>query len=261
MAIEIKDNGIGINPEILQNIFEPDFYYSSYGTQNEKGSGIGLMLCKEFIARNGGEIRAESVPDEGSRFAFFLKPGVISEESAPEMRDYPEINPALLAGKKILFVEDELFNQYFVQTIFAQWNVESHTVENGQMAVDYLGKSGCDLILLDIEMPVLDGYATTEMIRGKLGLNTPIIAISANTGSEFMKRAADVGMNDYLVKPFEPEQLFFRILKALGIAYAGTQKSKPARTKKPAAEGILSNTGKLKKVLGDNPPDFDTGTP
>ena len=253
VTIEIADNGIGISPEILQNIFEPGFYFSSYGTQNEKGSGIGLMLCKEFIAKNGGEIREESVPDKGSRFAFSLKPGVISEESAPEMRDYPEINPALLAGKKILFVEDELFNQYFVQTIFAQWNVESHTVENGQMAVDYLGKSGCDLILLDIEMPVLDGYATTEIIRGQLGLNTPIIAITANTGSEFVQRAADVGMNDYQVKPFEPEQLFFRILKALGIAYAVTRRSKPARTKKPATEGLLSNTGKLKKVLGDNP--------
>jgi CheY-like chemotaxis protein len=119
--------------------------------------------------------------------------------------------PASLKGKKILVVDDNLMNRMLANVILQEYNVTVSEAADGEQAVNYLKNNSCDLVLMDLQMPVLDGFKASEIIRQELKLDMPIIALTASDIQEEKEKCFEVGMNDYLFKPFNKEQ-FLQII-------------------------------------------------
>ncbi len=217
IAIEVTDTGVGMTPDILNKLFKSKSFYSTYGTEREKGSGLGLMLCKEFIEMQNGEIYAESTPGAGSRFTFTLSRGKTPMETKAETVFHTVIDYNRLKGKCLLVAEDDPFNQLYIQTLLKQWNIEFEIASNGTNVIDWLQQKRFDLILMDTEMPEIDGYETAKVIRNDLKSKIPIISVSATASEKHLKYAIEAGMNDYVTKPYEPEILFSKIVRIIGI--------------------------------------------
>ncbi|MEI6577491.1 MAG: response regulator [Bacteroidota bacterium] len=156
----------------------------------------------------------------------------------------------MLKNKLILLVEDEQVNQQIALALLQQWNAEIDLAENGQEALNMLQKKAYDLILMDISMPVLDGFSTAKIIRNELGITTPIIAISADEGEVFKQKVLDSGMNDALSKPISMDSLFVKIAIALEMKPA-IQKDGNESVNAPDARNYkLCDIEKLRRVLG-----------
>ncbi len=126
-------------------------------------------------------------------------------------------NSSSLKGKKILVVDDNIMNRMVANVILKEFDVLVSEANNGEEALNYLQNNSCDLILMDLQMPVLNGFEASEIIRHKLKLNTPIIALTASDVEEEKKKCLEIGMNDYLFKPFNKEQFLQIIYKWLDI--------------------------------------------
>lgn len=207
IRFSVEDTGIGIAPENVAKIFD------SFTQENEKisgaygGTGLGLAICKQLIELMGGEIRVESRKDEGSCFSFELqmeKGEALPEEKKPSLPVWQE-NYA--KGKNILLVEDNRINQFLAKTMLQRWEANTDIAGSGEEAIELLKKNKYDLILMDIQMPGMGGIAATQVIRTELRLRTPIIALTANAIKGDREKYLAAGMNNYLSKPFEQNEL------------------------------------------------------
>ena len=212
----VRDTGIGIEKNNLDKIFERFKQEDESTTRQYGGTGLGLAISRQLVSLMGGELKVESQKKVGSRFHFTLKLLKAVENSIPKPKSI-QIDTELLKGKKILLVEDNTFNQYIAKSIIEKWNVLVKVVDDGKMAIKYLQKKKVDLILMDKQMPVMDGVEATQIIRNKLNLRTPIIALTANVVKGVIETCMNAGMNDYIAKPFEPHDLFAKIVKNLEI--------------------------------------------
>ena len=252
VVVEVADTGVGMSQEIIENILQPECFYSSYGTLNEKGSGIGLHLSREFVEKNGGEIQIQSISGTGSLLSFTIQRGIAGIEPVLLSGDELRIETGSLSGKRILVVDDDLFNQHYIQMLFGDWKIEGVFADDGNQAIEQLKVHTFDLVLMDIEMPVMDGFSAMEIIRGSMGLTLPVIAISALTGPDFEKRVWESGMNDILMKPINPEYLFARLMKAFGIIPSAPPEKKEKDTKrKPSVKSAKFR--KIEDIFGENP--------
>lgn len=128
------------------------------------------------------------------------------------------IRPEILKGARLLIAEDNKLNQYFITTLLKHWQVEHDIADNGEMAVELITRNRYDLVFMDLEMPVMGGYQAAAKIRKEVGSQVPIVALSANALEEYYQMVTEAGMNDFLVKPYKPEDLFEKIVKVLGIS-------------------------------------------
>lgn len=203
ITFEVKDTGIGISHDKLTGIFESFVQAESNTTRNYGGTGLGLSIAKDLVQLMGGVLLVHSEVDIGSTFYFTLdliksKQLVVDQES---------LDLDAIEGVSILLVEDNQINRFMAQTILEQWKVNVTCAENGGEAVDLLKYRTFDLILMDMQMPVLDGLQATWMIRNKLKINTPIIALTANAVKGELEKCMEVGMNGFVSKPFTQEEL------------------------------------------------------
>lgn len=215
IEFRVTDTGIGIPRDKHDEIFESFTQASADTTRLFGGTGLGLAICKRLIELQGGSIRVESVPEKGSSFIFNLIFGVAVQQSASRTSGHSE-NFRGLEGKKILVAEDNKINFYVANKFLAGWGVQVSHAENGQLAIDMLNKDNYDLILMDLHMPILDGIEASRIIRGSDNpaiKNIPIIALTAAIMSESHDRIDDLNINDYVLKPFKPQDLYDRILK------------------------------------------------
>jgi PAS domain S-box-containing protein len=253
IEVEVADNGTGMEQNVVASIFKSKSFFSTYGTNSEKGSGLGLLLCREFVEKNEGEIRAESTPGTGSRFFFTLNRGKLPEENLPIEKETVHIDKEFLRNRRILVVEDEQFNQFFIQALLRQWNVITEIAENGKVAVSLLQQKPYDLILMDVEMPEMDGYTAIQVIRKTLRLKTPVVVVSANTNDEIIQRLTDAGMNEFISKPYDPEVLYSKIVKWLGNKIPADSKQIDEKICNASIETKkLITLSKLYKALGDD---------
>ncbi len=207
----VKDTGVGIPEDKLATIFESFYQVHKPGKHKIEGTGLGLSISKQLIELQGGTLNAESQPGIGSTFGFSiqysrsnLKSSEISEISSTIE------NSKILSGMKILVVEDNKMNQFFIAQLLSNWNIDTHIAENGKIALEKLENNTYDLILMDMHMPVLDGPETAEQIRQSddSRINQiPIVACSADVFPESKKKAIESGMNFYLTKPLSEEAL------------------------------------------------------
>jgi PAS domain S-box-containing protein len=254
IEVQVADNGIGMEKNVVENLFKTKSFYSTFGTNSEKGSGLGLLLCREFVEKNGGEIRAESLPGTGSRFFITLNRGKLTTDIPSIKKESIHIDKEILRNKKILVVEDEQFNQFFIHALLRQWNATMELVENGKLAVELLQKKPFDLILMDIEMPEMDGYTATQFLRKNMGLKIPVIAVSANINDDVVQKLTDAGMDDFLSKPYDPETLYSKIIKWLDNKISATSKQTTEKICRASSEiKKLSAITKLSQALGNDP--------
>ena len=222
VLFSVQDTGIGIPPEQQKKLFQSFSQADSSTTRKYGGSGLGLIISKKIVQRMGGGIWFESEQNTGSTFSFIVPLGKTTDDSLLETsRDEADesISQSMskLHGAKILVVDDNEFNREIVFEYLTSGGITVETASDGQEALELLARNDFDGVLMDCQMPVMDGLEATSKIRAQERFKTlPIIALTANVMTCDLERAVAVGMNDYIAKPFNPETIFMTIAKWVG---------------------------------------------
>ena len=212
VRLSVADTGIGMSPDHIGRLFDKFVQADSSTTRRYGGTGLGLAICRELCGAMGGAISVESEPGQGSRFTVLLPLPRIGDAraAAPAPAD-----PAPLSDDRslrILAAEDNAVNQLILKTLLGQVGLEPLIVANGQDAVAAWEQDPWDLILMDVQMPVMDGVTATRRIRDREAQTgrapTPIIALTANAMHDQVEDYLAAGMNGVVVKPIQIEQLF-----------------------------------------------------
>lgn len=211
----VSDTGIGIPSHQLVNIFESFNQVNQSIGRRYNGTGLGLTIVKQLVKLQGGDIFVSSSVGQGSVFTFELDFG-ISEEESTQYPEAEELDKDSLKGLEVLLVEDNPLNQLVTKKIVSAWGANIDIANNGKECLDVLEHKSYDLILMDLQMPEMDGYEATQRIRSQMAAparDTPIIAITANAFTGMDDTCLKVGMNDYISKPFEPGHLYSKIVQ------------------------------------------------
>ena len=206
-CFRVTDTGIGIDQEKLKTIFEFFSQEDNTITRRFGGTGLGLAISKSISELLGGEIIVESEKGVGSTFQFC----VTMPEASVQLKK-EAIAQSDLTGKNILIVEDNELNRFLAVTILKKWNANIHIAINGEEAVKAVSDLEIDIVLMDIQMPVMDGVAAAIAIRSELKSNVPIIALTANALESEKEKCWQAGMNEYITKPYNPEVLREKII-------------------------------------------------
>lgn len=211
----VEDTGIGIPTSKHREIFNIFTQASSSTTRKYGGTGLGLSITKKLLNLQGSEIRVSSQEGVGSRFSFVQKFDLSSEQGQTTVTKAERSEEGLLVGKKILLVEDNQMNILVAKRYLEKWKVEVEVAESGFEALEKY--SDHDLILMDLQMPEMDGYTACRKLREK-GTSVPIVALTAAALMEVREKVLQSGMNDYVTKPFIPEELYAKLVKHTTLA-------------------------------------------
>lgn len=208
----IEDTGIGIPEEKQELIFERFTQANNNITREFGGSGLGLTIIKRLLELQNSRINLESVAGKGSRFYFTLAFKKNTSEELQEAKPVFGLNKMDMSGLRILLVEDVAFNIMVAEKMLQNWNAKVDLANNGAIAVEKIKNNSYDLVLMDIQMPVMDGYTATTEIR-KFNRKIPIIALTASTiNLDIESQAKKSGMNGCITKPFNPGDLYSIIM-------------------------------------------------
>lgn len=215
LKFSIKDTGIGIPEDKLNTIFERFTQAEESTTRRFGGTGLGLNIVKQLVELMDGELGVKSTLGKGSEFYFILDFDKTRESGTIEEK-VEEKQPAESLGRlSILLCEDNILNQHLAKNIIKGFGFDIDIANNGQEGIDLLAKNNYDLILMDLQMPVKDGYQTTVFIREELKNNVPIIAITAHSLIGEQQKCFDLGMNAYVSKPFKQHELLEKIYEVM----------------------------------------------
>ena len=221
IKFEILDTGIGIDKNRHKEIFESFTQASSSTTRLYGGTGLGLAITKKLVELQNGIIRVDSEIGVGSSFSFelaFELGQTLNATNFKRTNEESSLAKTGLKGRRILLAEDNKINQLVATKILSKWEVVVTVANDGLEALEYIKNEDFDAVLMDINMPNMDGYEATRAIR-KLSdekkNNIPVIALTASAFSSVEEAVIQAGMNDHVGKPFKPEELFQRILKVL----------------------------------------------
>ncbi|MEO5571149.1 MAG: ATP-binding protein [Bacteroidia bacterium] len=214
IQFEISDTGIGIESDRLHEIFNSYTQAKPSITRQFGGSGLGLTICKKLIHIMGGEILVKSELNKGSVFSFHLE-FLLATKGAQKLVSQRYERNFDLKGVKVLLVEDNVTNQTLAKKFITRWGAMVDTAENGLVAVKKVNETPYDLVLMDLQMPVMDGYKANRIIRdlGYTSEKLPVIALSAYMLDEVKTKIRAAGMDDYLSKPIDPHELYRKIVK------------------------------------------------
>ncbi len=208
----VKDTGIGIEKENMEAIFEPFTQESISTTRQYGGTGLGLAIVKRLLELQGLRMSVQSELGKGSEFSFNMEFPVSTEDIvAKETKPFLEIDSTSNLSKiRVLLAEDNMVNVMLMKKLFTKWGITPTIAENGERAVEMAQYSDFDVILMDLQMPVMNGFdAAVEIrkLRDPKKANTPIIALTASALFDIRERVFGSGMNDYVSKPFKPDEL------------------------------------------------------
>ncbi len=223
IGFEVKDTGIGIDPTQLDKLFKPFNQIDSTITRKYGGTGLGLVICEQLIKLMGGTIAVESEEHVGSCFSFEIN-GLVSTNTAatngkPVKRHINGSDRNALSEEfslaypfTMLIAEDNLMNQRLIMRIISKLGYQADLANNGQEALDMIREKDYDLILMDVQMPELDGIQATNFIRQRYGSSPLIMAMTANAMIEDIERCINAGMDDYISKPLDIELLLQKLI-------------------------------------------------
>ena len=211
----VIDSGIGIPEDKLEKIFEQFTQADSDTTRLYGGTGLGLSISARLVELMGSTIVVTSTPGKGSNFQFstVLQEGVKTDSSSASTKVVSKSNDQF-RNKLILLAEDNVFNANIARRFITGWGAQLEIVVDGRQALEFVSRRKYDLILMDVQMPVLDGFACTRKIR-KHFKHVPIIAITASPRNEIIHEILSCGMNDFVSKPFKPNELRSKLLEYL----------------------------------------------
>jgi PAS domain S-box-containing protein len=209
IEFQVVDTGIGISAQKLHRIYDSFSQEDESITRRFGGTGLGLSISKQIVELMGGQIQVVSEKEKGSVFSFVVEFAKGKQEDIVQIRE--EKKNVSLAGVKVLLVEDHDINRFLAISMLHEWKVIVEVAENGSIAVDKVRSGNYDLILMDMQMPVMSGIEATRIIRNKLNSPIPIIALTANADKTDAKKGLKAGMNEYITKPFNPTDLFNKI--------------------------------------------------
>jgi CheY-like chemotaxis protein/nitrogen-specific signal transduction histidine kinase len=227
LGFEIRDTGIGIAKDKLPGIFDRFRQAEDSITRKYGGTGLGLSIVKQLVLLQHGEIEVRSEPGTGTTFQFTI-PYKIAAGRLSDPRSTEFSGPRLAGAEniRILVVEDNKMNQSLLRHLLSGWDLSFEMVSNGIEAIEKLRNNRYDLVLMDVQMPGMDGYTATQEIRMKLKLDIPIIAMTAHAFSGEREKSLSYGMNEYIAKPLSEKELFRLINQFAGL------KREPAEQKK-----------------------------
>lgn len=212
----ISDTGIGIPEDKIATIFESFTQAYTDITRRFGGTGLGLAITQKLTALMGGNIAIESKLNSGSTFTVTLPFGKTAATEIPH-QDKQTTKERDLSHTRVLIVEDNPLNQLVIKHILSSWKAEFEVASNGQEAINLLTQEDFDIVLMDLQMPEMSGYEATQLIRSKnspvRNPLVPIIAITADAFAETRRRVLEKGMNDFISKPFEKDELYSKIVR------------------------------------------------
>ena len=211
LKFQVVDTGIGIEHDRLQSIFDHFTQANSHISRKYGGTGLGLAISQQLVNLMGGEISVESEVNNGSKFSFSLEMAIADRKKSSIVYDELEGENSQ-ENMNVLIVDDNLMNRMILEKFLSKWGFQYKSVDNGQQALEIIQQETFDLILLDIQMPEMDGYEVARRIRiHQQWKRLPIIAISADNISNVYDQVVDAGMNDFVTKPFDPKDLHKKI--------------------------------------------------
>jgi signal transduction histidine kinase/ActR/RegA family two-component response regulator len=230
IRFSVKDSGIGIERDNLNAIFEPFTQESITTTRKYGGTGLGLAIVKRLLELRGVQMHVTSKPGQGSEFSFNLDLPVATEK-LEEPAAVPTVDIEASTNMQhlhILVAEDNMVNTMLMKKFFSKWQVKSSFAENGEKAIEMMQYGSFDIVLMDLQMPVMNGFDAAIQIRkmeDKKKASVPIIALTASALTDIREKVFSAGMNDYVSKPFKPDELREKIMtlvsrKALSKPYS-----------------------------------------
>lgn len=251
IAFTVTDTGIGIPELKLQTIFE-NFQQASSGTSRiYGGTGLGLAIVKQLVESQGGTIDVKSIVMKGSTFQFILKFDKVPLEFEIESEE------AIIRHKslkiKVLVVEDIALNQLLMKTLLDDFGFEREIASNGKIAIEKLQQSTFDIILMDLQMPEMNGFEATEYIRKVMKLKIPIVALTADVTTVDVQKCKAVGMNDYISKPVDENELYTKIVSIVSKSKVKAINSDPIIESKTEVKKRYTNLSYLSERTKSNP--------
>jgi signal transduction histidine kinase len=218
ILVKVTDSGIGISKDKQTIIFERFTQADSSTSRSFGGTGLGLAICKKLLELQGSNLMLESEPGKGSVFSFVQQFPLSTslETNEPLFNQLPSEDSEPLKGMTILLIEDNEVNILVAVTFLQRWGADVDIARNGKEGIELLDPKRHKLILMDMHMPVMDGYTATGIIRNS-GFNIPIIALTASLPKDVAKQIHSIGMDDIVIKPFLPEELFKKVLHYTGL--------------------------------------------
>jgi PAS domain S-box-containing protein len=206
VSFSIEDTGVGMDMAYLTKVFEAFTQEDASITRKFGGSGLGLSIARSIVHIMGGTIEIESEKGKGTRVNIRIPMRISNEKTKKDIVEMTDLQKSL-KGLRILAVEDNELNRMVLQVILKKCDVVVTIAHNGQEAINLIQQQEFDLVLMDVQMPIVDGLEATKYIRDELKLTTPIIGLSANAMREEVEICKQAGMNDYLVKPYSERAL------------------------------------------------------
>ncbi|MGC1241645.1 MAG: ATP-binding protein [Chryseosolibacter sp.] len=254
--LQVIDTGVGVPADKLDKIFESFSQADASVTRKYGGSGLGLTIVKQLVELQHGAIEVKSEEHKGSNFIVripysFAKSEHITKTSIPKKMG--ALAGKMLSETKVLLVEDNDINRLYAKSILQQWNCSVDIAENGLVAIEKIKYNFYDVVLMDVQMPVMDGYEATRAIRvmDSHMRHAPIVALTANATKVDIEKCLASGMNDYLPKPFTPDDLYRKIFRDLKI-----KRKKNGVTKSVAAERKAGFDLAYLRTVSDNNQEF-----
>jgi PAS domain S-box-containing protein len=208
LSFEVRDTGIGMSATQLQQVFQPFQQADTSTSRRYGGTGLGLTISRQLVQLMGGDITVTSDPGRGSALRFELR-FELHEGALPTAERPVGVSAAQLAGLRVLLVEDNPINRELAAELLHRVGIEVSIAEHGAQALDILARERFDGVLMDCQMPVLDGYSATRALRAQPALrDLPVIAMTANAMIGERERAIAAGMNDHIAKPINVERLY-----------------------------------------------------
>jgi PAS domain S-box-containing protein len=247
VQISVSDTGIGIPPEKLTTIFESFSQADESVTRRYGGTGLGLTIARQLVELQKGHISVVSKEHVGSTFTILLPYAIgnVSQRSKQPLKSKNFVDETE-HHLRVLLVEDNDINRLYAKSILGTWKCITDIAENGLIAIEKLKSNHYDVILMDVQMPVMDGYEATKAIRMMAPpVNSiPVVALTANATKNDIEKCLAAGMNDYVAKPFTPDDLYQKLFKKLKIV-AGVVPLRENKIK-------LFDLNYLKKISGNN---------